>query len=103
MRALIRRVCSAEVRVDSIKVGTIGNGLVIYLGVHQEDSVADINWIVKKVLGLRIFEDDNRKMNKAIGFDQGILLISQFTLWGKVRMPVALHWCARAKRVAWIW
>ena len=85
MRALVRRVISAEVRVADKLVGEIRQGLLVYLGIHKEDEETDLQWITQKILGLRIFEDEGGKMNLQIGEEQGILLVSQFTLWGKTK------------------
>jgi D-aminoacyl-tRNA deacylase len=85
MRALIRRVQSASVLVSEKKVGSIQDGLLIYLGVHTDDQNEDLSWIIKKILGLRIFEDEEGRMNRSINPQQGILLISQFTLFGNLR------------------
>ena len=85
MRALIRRISFAEVKVDSKIVGTIEKGLLVYLGIHRDDDETDVDWIIKKILGIRIFEDKNGKMNLKIPEDGGILLVSQFTLCGKLK------------------
>lgn len=85
MRALVRKVAFAEVKVADIPAGSIGHGLLVYLGIHRDDEAEDLNWITQKILGLRIFEDDNGKMNLKIGEEQGILLVSQFTLWGNLK------------------
>ena len=84
MRALIRRVLSAEVLVSGNQVGAIQKGLLIYLGIAKEDDSAELDWLIKKILGLRIFEDKTGKMNNAISSDSGILVVSQFTLLGNV-------------------
>ena len=84
MRALIRRVSFAEVQVDCRTVGSIGKGALVYLGIHREDEQTDLDWITKKILGLRIFDDENGKMNLKIAQDGGILLVSQFTLCGNL-------------------
>ena len=85
MRALVRRVISAEVRVADKLVGKIRQGLLVYLGIHKEDEETDLQWITQKILGLRIFEDEGGRMNLQIGEEQGILLVSQFTLWGNTK------------------
>ena len=85
MRALIRRVSRASVKVDGQVVGQIDQGLLIYLGIHQDDELTDLDWLIQKILGLRIFEDEHGKMNLSILPEQGILLISQFTLFGNLR------------------
>lgn len=85
MRALVRRVSFAEVKVASSPVGSIGSGLLVYLGIHHKDETSDLDWIIKKVLGLRVFEDEESKMNLKIGANHGILLVSQFTLLGNLK------------------
>ena len=85
MRALVRRVSRAFVKVEDQVVGQIDQGLVIYLGIHQDDELTDLDWLIQKILGLRIFEDEHGKMNLSILPEQGILLISQFTLFGNLK------------------
>lgn len=85
MRALVRRVSRASVKVEGQVVGKINQGLLVYLGVHHDDEHEDLDWLSQKILGLRIFEDDYGKMNLSILPEQGILLISQFTLFGNLK------------------
>ena len=85
MRALVRRVSQASVKVEGQVVGQIDQGLLIYLGIHQDDELTDLDWLIQKILGLRIFEDEHGKMNLSILPEQGILLISQFTLFGNLK------------------
>ena len=59
--------------------------MLIYLGIHQDDELTDLDWLIQKILGLRIFEDEHGKMNLSILPDYGILLISQFTLFGNLK------------------
>jgi D-tyrosyl-tRNA(Tyr) deacylase len=84
VRALIRRVLSAEVLVSGDQVGAIHNGLLIYLGIAKEDDATDLEWLIKKILDLRIFEDETGKMSGAVSPESGILVVSQFTLLGNV-------------------
>lgn len=86
MRAVIQRVKSAGVTVDGATVGAIGPGLLVLLGVAQEDTEAGAAWLVDKILGLRIFEDAEGKMNRGL-LDTGgsLLVVSQFTLYGDTR------------------
>jgi D-aminoacyl-tRNA deacylase len=86
MRAVVQRVLEARVEVDGITIGSIGNGLLIYLGISVNDQVADADYLVEKILGLRVFEDGNGKMNHSV-MEQGkeILVVSQFTLYGDCR------------------
>ncbi len=84
MRAVIQRVRQAEVRVDGKVVGSIGNGLCVFLGVNRSDTARDIAYMVRKIPNLRIFEDNEGKMNKSLRDVSGaILLVSQFTLYGE--------------------
>ncbi len=86
MRAVVQRVSEAAVRVDNEIVGEIGNGLLVLLGVGEEDTLKDLDYLVDKVLGLRIFQDENDKMNLSLLDTKGeLLVISQFTLYGDVR------------------
>jgi len=85
VRALIRRVSRASVKVEGQIVGQIDQGLLIYLGIHQDDELTDLDWLIQKILGLRIFQDEEGKMNLSILPEQGIMLISQFTLFGNLK------------------
>ena len=86
MRALIQRVTSASVKVDEKIVGKIGKGFLIFLGVYEEDTEEKIEKLTKKIINLRIFNDENDKMNLSIKEVKGeILLISQFTLCADTR------------------
>lgn len=83
MRALVQRVSEASVVIDGDTVGSIGPGLLILLGVHQDDDVAVMDWVARKCASLRIFPDEEGRMNRAIGEMGGeILVVSQFTLYG---------------------
>ena len=86
MRAILTRVSSASVTIDGEVVGKIGKGFLILLGVGPEDTEADSRYLAEKALGLRIFEDENGKMNRSIGDVGGqVLVVSQFTLYGNCR------------------
>lgn len=86
MRAVVQRVKRASVEVDEEIIGEIDKGLLVLLGVGEGDTNEDIDYMVNKILGLRIFEDDNEKMNLSLRDIKGeILIISQFTLYGDVR------------------
>lgn len=86
MRAVVQRVTEADVSVDENITGAIKQGFVVLLGVEEDDDIKDVNYIVDKVSGLRVFEDENEKMNLSL-MDVGgqVLAISQFTLLGDVR------------------
>jgi len=86
MRAVIQRVHSASVSVEGAVVGEIGPGLLVFLGIAHEDADEDISWLVSKVVKVRIFEDDEERMNWDVGnVDGDVLLISQFTLYGSMK------------------
>ena len=81
MKAVIQRVKSASVSVDDKIIGEIATGFLILLGVEQSDTQDDLNYLVKKTIGLRIFKDDNKNMNLSIKDVGGeALVVSQFTL-----------------------
>jgi D-tyrosyl-tRNA(Tyr) deacylase len=86
MRAVAQRVSEASVRVDSEIVGSIGLGLLVYLGAGKRDGDAEPAWMADKLASLRIFEDDAGKMSRSV-LDLGgeVLVVSQFTLYGDVR------------------
>jgi D-aminoacyl-tRNA deacylase len=86
MKAVVQRVTQSRVTVDGQEIGGIGMGLMVLLGVAQDDGEADADWLVDKIVGLRIFEDGHGKMNRAITDVNGqILVVSQFTLLGDCR------------------
>lgn len=86
MRAVIQKVKNAKVEVDGEITGMIDVGLAVLLGVTHQDKDKDAQWIAKKIIGLRIFEDDNQKLNFSVKDIGGkILLISQFTLYADAR------------------
>ena len=91
MKAVIQRVRSASVSVDNKIIGEIATGFLILLGVEQNDTQDDLNYLVKKTIGLRIFKDDNKNMNLSIKDVGGeALVVSQFTLCadtGRGRRP----------------
>lgn len=86
MRAVVQRVDRASVTVDNKVVGQVDKGLMVLFGVAPDDTDKDLNYIVDKVAGLRIFEDDQDKMNLSVQDVGGsILAVSQFTLYGDCR------------------
>jgi len=86
MRAVVQRVERCEVRVDGEPVGKIGPGLCVLLGVGQDDEPSALDYLVNKVVGLRIFEDDEGAMNRSLtDVDGELFVISQFTLYGDTR------------------
>jgi len=86
MRAVVQRVKKASVTVDENVVGKINKGLLVFLGVGQEDNPKDLEYMVNKIIGLRIFQDDKDKMNLSLeNIDGEILIVSQFTLYVDVR------------------
>ncbi len=81
MRVVIQRVKKAAVSIQNKKVSSIGNGLLILLGIEDSDNEEDIDWLVKKIVQLRIFNDENDIMNLSVQDISGeILIVSQFTL-----------------------
>ncbi len=86
MVALIQRCSRANVKVNDHIIGQIGNGFLVLLGIHKEDQKRDADYLVKKISLLRIFNDDNNKMNLSIKEVKGsILVISQFTLCSNIK------------------
>lgn len=86
MRAVLQRVTEARVDVDHKTVGAIGKGLLILLGVAKGDTQADADWLLEKIVNLRIFEDEGGKMNLSVlDTKGGLLVVSQFTLYGDTR------------------
>ena len=86
MRAVLTRVTSASVTIDGQVVGQIGKGFLILLGVGPEDDEATCRYLAEKALGLRVFEDENGKMNLGLSEVEGqVLVVSQFTLYGNCR------------------
>lgn len=81
MKTVIQRVSKASVTIEGKKVASIENGLLILLGIINEDAQDDINWLSKKIVNLRVFEDENNVMNKSLLDVKGdVIVVSQFTL-----------------------
>ena len=93
MRAVIQRVSEASVTIDGQVKSAIGPGYMILIGVCEEDSIEDVEWLVKKVVGLRVFDDENHVMNCSI-MDVGgeVLVISQFTLFASYKKGNRPSW-----------
>lgn len=86
MRAVLQRVTEARVRVAEEVLGEIGPGLLVLLGVTQSDTAEQARWLAEKIVGLRIFNDDDGKMNRCLAEVGGsVLIVSQFTLYGDCR------------------
>jgi D-aminoacyl-tRNA deacylase len=86
MRAVVQRVSRAQVAVKGEIAGEIGLGLLVLLGVGRDDTEADATYLAEKIAGLRVFEDDQGKMNRRVQEVGGsVLAVSQFTLYGDVR------------------
>lgn len=86
MRVLIQRVSQASVKIDGAISGQIGPGLLILLGIEEADGKEDINWLCGKISRLRIFGDEEGKMNRSVtDIDGGLLVVSQFTLFASTK------------------
>ena len=97
MRAVVQRVTRASVKVEGEIVGEIGSGLVVLLGVAGDDTEQDIKYLVEKIAALRIFEDEQERMNLSVKDIGGaMLVVSQFTLYGDVRRGLRPSWSEAA-------
>ncbi len=86
MRAVVQRVSRGSVTIEGERTAEIGKGLVVLVGVHSDDGAAEIRWMADKLMHLRIFEDDQGKMNlSAADVAAAMLVVSQFTLYGDCR------------------
>ena len=93
MRAVIQRVSKASVTIDGSVKGQIGWGFLILLGVCDEDTMEDVDWLVRKIDNLRVFEDDNHVMNRSILDISGeCLVVSQFTLFASYKKGNRPSW-----------
>ena len=98
MRVVIQRVSHASVTIDGIVKSKIGNGFLLLLGIEESDGKEDIDWLVKKVINLRVFDDENGVMNKSIMENGGeFLVISQFTLFASYKKGNRPSWFRAAK------
>ena len=116
MHAVLTRVNSASVTIDGEVVGAIGRGFLILLGVGPKDTEKECRYLAEKALGLRVFEDENGKMNLGLDAVNGqVLVVSQFTLYGNcrkgrrpaLRMPPTRNWATGSMRsfceIARVW
>ncbi len=98
MRAVIQRVSHASVTINGHIKSAIGQGYLILLGICEDDSTEDIDWLVKKIIGLRIFDDENGVMNLSVMDIQGeILVVSQFTLMASYKKGNRPSWIRAAR------
>ena len=98
MRIVIQRVSHASVTIEGKVKSEIQKGYLILLGICEDDSAEDIDWLVKKVIGLRVFDDENGVMNRSImDIDGEILVISQFTLFASYKKGNRPSWLRAAK------
>jgi D-aminoacyl-tRNA deacylase len=98
MRAVLQRVTRASVKVNDEVLGEIDSGLVVLLGVAQDDTLADIKYLAEKIATIRIFDDADGRMNLSVGDTNGALLVvSQFTLYGDVRRGRRPSWSEAAQ------
>lgn len=93
MRVVIQRVCRASVTIEGAVKSSIQNGFLILLGICDEDTMEDVDWLVHKIAGLRVFDDENHVMNRSIMDINGeILVISQFTLFASYKKGNRPSW-----------
>ena len=86
MRALVQRVSKANIKVNEKNISSINKGLLVLLGIQDTDDESDISWLSNKIIKMRIFEDDNGKMNQSIEDIGGeLLIVSQFTLYASTK------------------
>ena len=98
MRVVIQRVSHASVTIDGNVKSKIGNGFLLLVGIEESDGEEDIDWLVKKVINLRVFDDENGVMNKSIMENGGeFLVISQFTLFASYKKGNRPSWFRAAK------
>ena len=97
MRAVIQRVTHASVTIEGNKKAEIGNGFLILLGIENADNQEDIEWLTRKIIGLRVFDDENGIMNKNIQETGGdIIVVSQFTLMASYKKGNRPSWIRAA-------
>lgn len=95
MKIVVQRVSSSSVEVEGSITGSVSRGVMLLVGIHESDTKETIEWCCNKVVSLRIFEDDDGKMNRSVAdVDGGILVVPQFTLYGdasKGTRPSFIH------------
>ena len=90
MRIVIQRVREAKVKVEEEVVGSMDQGLLVFLGIENEDDFSDLEWLVNKLLNMRIFNDENQVMNRSLLDIMGeLMVISQFTLMAATKNPTS--------------
>jgi D-tyrosyl-tRNA(Tyr) deacylase len=93
MRAVVQRVTRAKVSIENETIGEIKKGLVVLLGVARDDAEADVEYLAAKIVALRVFDDEEGKMNLSVrDVSGGMMVISQFTLYGDVRRGLRPSW-----------
>lgn len=98
MRIVIQRVSHASVTIEGVVKSAIRQGYLIFLGIEESDTSEDVDWLVRKVIGLRVFDDENHVMNRSIMDINGeILVISQFTLFASYKKGNRPSWLRAAK------
>lgn len=98
MRTVIQRVSQASVTIDGNMKSEIGNGLLVLLGICDDDNEEDIDWLVRKIVQLRVFDDENGVMNRSVIDIQGeIMVVSQFTLYASYKKGNRPSWLRASK------
>lgn len=98
MRTVIQRVSQASVTIDGNVKSAIGKGLLVLLGICDDDNEEDIDWLVKKIVQLRVFDDENGVMNRSVTDIQGeIMVVSQFTLFASYKKGNRPSWLRASK------
>ena len=98
MRTVIQRVSQASVTIDGNVKSAIGKGLLVLLGICDDDNEEDIDWLVKKIVQLRVFDDENGVMNRSVTDVQGeIMVVSQFTLYASYKKGNRPSWLRASK------
>ena len=98
MRTVIQRVSQASVTIDGNVKSAIGKGLLVLLGICDDDNEEDIDWLVKKIVQLRVFDDENGVMNRSVTDIQGeIMVVSQFTLYASYKKGNMPSWLRASK------